>query len=201
MKQLLQESLNKAIDYKSYRELIKTLLAEGKSTGHTQSESLLNYSNLNDRRMKRLDKTIDLSDETLNTLDKLQNKYTLLTISEGWCGDAAQSLPILNKMSNAAENLEFKIVLRDENEALMDLFLTNGSKSIPKVIVLDEALNVFATWGARPSVASEIVQNHKKKYGVLDAEFKKDLQVWYNKDKGKTVQEDFVKIFTTTKQS
>jgi hypothetical protein len=76
----------------------------------------------------------------------------------------------------------------------MDLFLTNGGRSIPKLIALDKENNVIDSWGPRPSVATKMVADFKEKNGVLDPEFKQDLQVWYNKDKGQSVQEDFVSI-------
>ena len=60
-----------------------------------------------------------------------------MVISEGWCGDAAQILPVINKMALVSNKIEFRIVLRDENPALMDAFLTNGGKAIPKVIMID----------------------------------------------------------------
>lgn len=198
MKKLISDSLNKAVDYKSYREVVKSLIAEGKSTGHTQSESLLNYSKLNDTRMNRLDKTTKLNEDLVQTVAELPKKFTLLTISEGWCGDAAHVLPVLNKVSESSENLDLKIVYRDENDDLMNQFLTNGGKSIPKVIVLDESNEVLSTWGPRPSTATEMVNNYKKEHGQLDDEFKKDLQLWYNKDKGQTIQNDLKKLFSAS---
>jgi thioredoxin-like negative regulator of GroEL len=195
MKELISNSLNKAINYNSYREVVKSLLAQGKSTGHTQSESLLHYSKLNDTRMNRLDKTTKINEDLVQAVSELPKKYTLLTISEGWCGDAAHVLPVLNKVSETSKNLDLKIVSRDENDDLMNQFLTNGSKSIPKVIVLDEANEVVSTWGPRPSTATEMVNNYKEVHGQLDAEFKKDLQLWYNKDKGQTIQNDLKKLF------
>ena len=88
-------------------------------------------------------------------------------------------------------------MLRDENLELMDLFLTNGGRSIPKLIALDKDNNVIDSWGPRPTVATKMVADYKEKNGVLDSEFKQDLQVWYNKDKGQSVQEDFVSIATS----
>jgi hypothetical protein len=88
------------------------------------------------------------------------------------------------------------VVLRDENIELMDLFLTNGGRSIPKLIALDKENNVINSWGPRPTVATKMVADYIKKNGVLDLEFKQDLQIWYNKDKGQSVQEDFVNLAT-----
>jgi hypothetical protein len=142
--------------------------------------------------MKRLDKTIKISEETRQKVQALKETQTWLVLTEGWCGDAAQNLPVLNKIAELNENIDMKFVLRDENLELMDLFLTNGGRSIPKLIALDKNNNVLKTWGPRPSFANKMVTEYKAKNGNLDAQFKQDLQVWYNKDKGKSTQEDFI---------
>jgi hypothetical protein len=195
MKKIIEKSLKTAISYSGYRSLVKNLLIKGKSTGTEQSEDLTNYSMLNDRRMKRLDKTIKISEETIQEFQKVKRPQTWLVLTEGWCGDAAQSLPILNKIASYTANIDLKIVLRDENLDLMDLFLTNGGRSIPKLIVLDKDNNVLDFWGPRPTIATKMVTDYKEKNGILDPQFKQDLQVWYNKDKGKSVQKDFINLF------
>ncbi len=195
MKKIIENSLKTAISYSDYRSLVSNLLIKGKSTGTEQSEDLTNYSMLNDRRMKRLDKTIKISEETIQEFQKVKQPQTWLVLTEGWCGDAAQNLPILNKIASDTANIDLKIVLRDENLDLMDLFLTNGGRSIPKLIVLDKDNNVLDFWGPRPTIATKMVTDYKEKNGILDPQFKQDLQVWYNKDKGKSVQKDFVNLF------
>jgi hypothetical protein len=194
MKQILEKSLEKAISYTVYRTLVHDLAIHGKSTGPNQSEALTKHSLLNDRRMKRLDKTIKISDETKTVFNNIIEKQTWLLITEGWCGDAAQNLPVIHQLANENENIYLKIVLRDEHVALMDLFLTNGGRSIPKLIVLDKEHNVLQTWGPRPMLANKMVFNYKEEKGSIDAQLKQDLQVWYNKNKGQNVQEDFVKM-------
>jgi len=198
MKNILENALKNSISYQDYRNLIHQLLAEEKSTGPNQSEDLTNYSLLNETRMKRLDKTIKINEEIANEIQKIDEKQTWLVITESWCGDAAQNLPIIHKLAELNDKIELKLVLRDENLELMDLFLTNESRSIPKVIILDNELNVLNTWGPRPSFATKMVHEYKEKNGSLDAHFKQDLQVWYNKDKGKNVQEDFINLINST---
>ncbi|MDT7832637.1 thioredoxin family protein [Flavobacteriaceae bacterium S356] len=195
MKEIIENSLHKAITYNEYRTLVKELLAEGKSTGPNQSDSLLNYSMLNDKRMNRLDKTSKLSEETISNINKVQAAQTWLVLTESWCGDAAQTLPVINKIAELNPNIDLKIVLRDENEALMDEFLTNGGRSIPKLIAIDSNNEVVNSWGPRPSVATKMVNDYKSEHGQLDADFKKDLQIWYNKDKGVNTQEDILSLF------
>ena len=196
MNTIIKDSLAKSFSYEAYRKKISDLLEEGKSTGPNQSEDLLHYSTLNDARMNRLDKKIKLTHSAKEALKSTKEKQTWLLITEGWCGDAAQIAPVINKMSIESDKVDLKVVLRDENENLMNQFLTNGSKSIPKLVVLNEENEVISSWGPRPSIATKMVTDYKEKHGGLDADFKRDLQVWYNKNKGRSVQEDFVKMLS-----
>lgn len=197
MKDIIDKSLESTYSYQEYKDLVRSLLAEGKATGPNQSEDITNYSMLNDKRMKRLDKTVKISDETTSEIQNLKEPQTWLVLTEGWCGDAAQNLPVINKMAELNENIELKLILRDENLELMDLFLTNGGRSIPKLIVLDKNQNALNTWGPRPDIATKLVADYKATHGVLDAQLKEDLQVWYNKDKGKSAQDDFIKLISS----
>jgi len=196
MKKSIEEELQKEISYTSYRKLISDLIASGKSSGPIQSEDLLNYSKLNDRRMTRLDKTIQLSHETLLALKKNDKPITWLVLTEGWCGDAAQTLPVINKIADESDLITLKIIFRDEHEELMSHFLTNGGKSIPKLLVLNSENDVLNTWGPRPNIATKMVQDYKNTHGQLDAAFKQELQVWYNKNKGVNIQENMVGLLT-----
>ncbi len=196
MKKYIKEGLQKAISYSSYRTLVSDLIASGKSSGPIQSEDLLNYSKLNDRRMTRLDKTIQLSHETLLALKKNDIPITWLVLTEGWCGDAAQALPVINKIANESDLITLKIIFRDEHEELMGHFLTNGGRSIPKLLVLNSENDVLNTWGPRPNIATKMVQDYKNTHGHLDAAFKQQLQVWYNKNKGINIQENMVGLLS-----
>jgi len=191
---LINSSLEKSISYLSYRFLIKNLLIQEKSTGTNQSIDFLNYSKLNDKRMDRLDKTLKISEVTKSSINDLENDFTFLVIAEGWCGDAAQIIPVLNKITETSSKINLKIVLRDENEELMNQYLTNGSKSIPKVIIVDNENKAINSWGPRPSIATKMVLDYKEQNGSLDANFKKDLQIWYNKNKGTNTLEDLIEL-------
>lgn len=195
MKTIIEESLLKSYSYSEYQNIISNLLAEGKSSGLIQNEEMLHYSKLNVQRMKRLDKTMVLSENVSNELKLISKKYTLLVLTEGWCGDAAQTLPVLNLMTEVNPNLNLKIVFRDENDALMSQFLTNGGKSIPKLIVLDADNNeVLADWGPRSQLATDHVISLKNKYGGITDEVKEGLQKWYNEDKGISAQNEIIEI-------
>jgi len=195
IKDIITESLPKAISYQAYRTLVQNLVAEGKSTGDEQTEALSNYSMLNDKRMKRLDKTTKLTEEAIAKIKSYDGDVTWLVLTESWCGDAAQTMPVIHKVAELNDNITLKIVLRDENEALMNAFLTNGGKSIPKLIAIDNTSgNVLGDWGPRPTKATQLVNDYKAAHGTLTPEFKQDLQVWYNKDKGQNTVEDLLKL-------
>lgn len=190
----IKSALLKSYSYQEYRSLVSALILEGKSTGNTQSDDLLHYSELNESRMNRLEKTIKITDEVLAQINQLETKVTWLVIAEGWCGDAAQILPIIYKMAELSENIDLKIVLRDENEALMNDFLTNGGKAIPKLIVLDEENNVIGDFGPRPEAARKLIADYKAANGVIDEPIKIELQKWYLHDKGISTQNEIMQL-------
>ena len=192
MKKIINNSLSKSITYQEYRELVANLLAEGKTTSKDNNDDLINYSKLNHSRMKRLDKTVKIPTEVIEKIEKINKPVHWLVITEGWCGDAAQNLPIINKLAELNENISLRIVLRDEHPELMDKFLTNGSKSIPKLIHTEDNHEIIEHWGPRPSEATKMVEDFKAKHGKLTPEFKKDLQIWYNQDKGMTTIKDML---------
>lgn len=201
MKSIVAKALFNSYSYIEYRKLVTDLLSEGKSTGNEQSESLTNYSKLNEARMNRLEKTIIVSDAVAEKLQNLDNHYIWLVLSEGWCGDAAQILPILNKMALVSnKKIDLRIALRDQNDDLMSQYLTNNGKAIPKLIVIcKEAGIVRADWGPRPKGATELMANYKREFGVIDEKIKTDLQLWYLADKGISVQEELLDIMENIK--
>ncbi|MEN8929171.1 MAG: thioredoxin family protein [Flavobacteriales bacterium] len=191
--ELIEKGLDNSMSYAEYRELVSNLLDKNKSTTEGGPEDLVNYSKLNHSRMKRLDKTTKLADDTIEKFGQIDKKITWLVLSEGWCGDAAQNLPVINKLAETNENIELRIVLRDKNPELMNEFLTNGGQSIPKLIQLENN-KVTKTWGPRPTIATQMVVDYKAKHGKVDAEFKKELQSWYNKNKSQNVIEDLTEL-------
>ncbi|TRX01247.1 thioredoxin family protein [Flavobacterium gawalongense] len=196
MKIPVAKALFNSHSYSEYRKLVSDLLFEGKSTGNEQSEDLTHYSSLNETRMDRLDKTMRIPEENILKLKNLKREYIWLVISEGWCGDAAQILPIFNKMTIASEDkIEMKIVLRDENGELMKSFLTNKKKAIPRLIVINrETGSVLGSWGPRPKGATNLINDYKKEFGVIDETVKTNLQLWYLKDKGLSTQEEIINL-------
>jgi hypothetical protein len=189
----IKKHLDKTLTYSEYKQLVGDLLKEDKSTGFTQNESYLNYSKLGFSRMNRWEKTSELTTEQVETIQNVTKKQTWLVITEGWCGDAAPVIPIMNKIADINPLITFKLILRDENDELMSHFLTNGGKSIPKLVSFNaEENDLLFVWGPRPKEAADLVAKEKAEFGELREEFKITLQKWYNQDKGKNIAEDLV---------
>lgn len=192
---LVKESLLKAMSYSEYRVLVSKLATESDTTGEYQTEALIDYTQLNDHRMKRWDKTLKFSDKVVAKIKSIDQKISWLVLTESWCGDASPALPVMNKITEINPNISLSIILRDENLALMNQFLTNGAMSIPKLIsVVDADGIVNITWGPRSMKATQMVEAYKLENGQLTPEFKQDLQVFYNTDKGQSILEDLLRL-------
>jgi thiol-disulfide isomerase/thioredoxin len=183
--QIIQDSLNESISYDQYNELIHHLVDEEKTTGESQHEDLVYFTKLNAQRTKRLNKTSKVDEASRAIVTGLKGKYTWIVLTESWCGDAAQILPLFNKLVALNTNIDLRLVLRDEHSELMDEFLTNGGKSIPKLIMLNEQKEVVGSWGPRPAEAQtfyDIWKNNPNKPPYR--EFQVDMQKWYLTNKG-----------------
>jgi hypothetical protein len=180
------------IDYLTYRALIDQLLLEGKATGDVTYD--LHYTKMNVQRMNRVDKTISLTDELISTIDHLKENYKFLVITEGWCGDAAQIVPVFNKIATASlGKIDLKFVLRDQNLPLIDAHLTNGGRAIPVLLVLNQNGEVLASWAPRPQVLQALLKEWKKEIAdqLIVAE---KLHGWYAKDKTQTTQAELTTL-------
>jgi hypothetical protein len=188
----MKNYIEKSMTYAEYIKLIDDLLLDGKTTGPVQSEAMFNYGVLNRKRMHRLEKTVVLNESVKEKTRGVKRRMIWLIITEGWCGDAAQNIPTIEKI--AAENpekIETRYVLRDENTELMDAYLTNNARSIPKLIALDaETLEELGTWGPRPQAAMDYFYEMKAQ-GLEKPEMMEKIQRWYLQDKEQSIQIEF----------
>lgn len=196
MKTYVAQALFKSYSYPEYRKLMADVFKEGKSTAVEQTVERTHYSELNETRMHRLDKTMKITEENSIQLKNLNKSYIWLVLTESWCGDAAQILPVLNKMAlESNHKIELKLALRDQNEELMDHFLTNKGKAIPKLISIDKATgDVVGDWGPRPQGAIDLITSYKEKFGAIDETAKAELQLWYLHDKGVSTQNEIMEL-------
>jgi Thioredoxin len=201
------QQLGNTITYADYLQKVAELIAEGKiSTSETKTTpALVDYTQQNMERMTRLNATAELSDDTLSVLSKIQEPTTWLNITEGWCGDASQVVPVIEKCALANPHITHRLVFRDDNLTLMDAFLTDGGRSIPKIIVLDASGRVLGSWGPRPQILQLIVNEQRVKMEAMDKEERKvyfeivknELHAWYDNNKTEAIQEEFSTFLTS----
>ncbi|MFN0200220.1 MAG: thioredoxin family protein [Bacteroidia bacterium] len=194
----LQKYITAAIPFDAYKELLAGLLAEGKTTGTNHSEEMMRYAKLNWQRLTRIEKTAVLQEELIALLQNVQGSYTWLIITEGWCGDAAQNTPFLEKMAQVTQGkIETKYILRDEHLELIDAYLTNGGRSIPKLICINNTTQaVLFSWGPRPQAAQNWIAEAKAQ-GIDKHTIMEDIHKWYAKDKGLTLQKEWLELVQT----
>ncbi|WP_200974211.1 thioredoxin family protein [Echinicola sp. 20G] len=192
------ELIDQAMSYTQYKELIDQLFSESRTTGNNHSEAMIEYTRINIQRMKRWDKTSKVGEEAVELVKKLDRKQVWLVLTEGWCGDGAQNMPYIEKLAAFSDLVEVKYILRDENLEVMDDYLTNGGRSIPKLIALDkETLEELFTWGPRPSELQKMVMDYKADpQGVSQPDFNNRVHLWYAKDKNQTLERDFVTLLS-----
>lgn len=181
------------MNWNQYLDKFKAILNGENSSSPYDKPSYVNYTKLNNSRVKRWTKTGKLTKDAISTLRNLPAKQKWILITEPWCGDTANTVPIINIMANASENIDFSIHLRDSEPFLIDSYLTNGGKSVPMLIIRDENDKDLFTWGPRPKECQLLVQEYKESC-ISNQEKEIILQDWYRNDKGISTQEEIIEL-------
>lgn len=188
------EVIQKSYTYPHFKQLLETLIVEGRTTGLEQSEEKIGYTKLNLQRINRSEKTFEATVETREILSSIKDKQNWILIGEAWCGDVSQNIAQLYLLSQLNKNINFYIVLRDDNPSVIDNYQTNGTKSIPKLVILDENLNELAVWGPRPHGALEILKEYKSNPEITKEIFHNNLHLWYARNRGNDLQNEIAAI-------
>lgn len=200
VKSITSEIVEEAWTYSKYAEVTQRLFEQGRTTNEDNTDSMLNYTRLSMQRMKRLDRKAVISDSLISELQGIQKPMIWLTLTEGWCGDASQILPFLNKMAEVSDHISLRLLLRDRHPDIMDEFLTEGSRSIPKLIMLDaETLSVLGTWGPRPKVFQNLYMEMRADPEIDNADAAKELHLRYSRDKGAEIQNEIAELLKSLK--
>ncbi|HQQ92944.1 MAG TPA: thioredoxin family protein [Bacteroidia bacterium] len=183
-----------SLSYTDYMKLVEDYAAAGKTSGLDQTDHHKETTKLNVHRMQRLNKTAEILPELREAMGKLKNTYSWLVLAETWCGDAAQCVPIIHLTAALSQKIEIKILLRDENLDLMDRYLTNGARAIPKLICIEKSSGKeLFHWGPRPKPAQDLAIALKAQNASKD-EKGLAIQKWYNADKGLHLQQELLAL-------
>lgn len=195
MKTIYQNAWNNSFAYNDYLKLVDDKIEQKLSTGREQNELLTDFTKLNRVRMKRLDKTQQLLPEVIEAVKRISEKQLWMVLTESWCGDAAQNIPVLKKIADENPLIDLRLVLRDDNDELMQKYLTNGGRSIPKLIAISEDMEKeLFTWGPRPAAAQVEVKRLLDEQGGFNDVVKEGIQLWYNNDKGISMQKEMMEL-------
>lgn len=187
--------LQSAISYAEYLQLTQNIIVNPNPTAPYDNEKMLSYTAQNLERMQRISNQISIDQKLYNLLNAVNEKWVWLILTEPWCGDAAQIVPALCAFAEVNENIDCKLLLRDLHTDVMDAFLTNGSKSIPKLICLKaENLEVIGTWGPRPLPIQKIVDAYKNDTTTTFGQKVRQIHQWYDENKTAAIQEEFIEL-------
>jgi hypothetical protein len=187
--------MNEVTKYSSFAAAIdqaKEMLRNDEFGNDDRSQKKEYYA-LNLKRIARLEQFFEPDTELLNQIQALTHPQIWWVFTELWCGDCAQNLPMIDKMAKAnPEMIDLRIILRDDYPGIMDHYLTNGGRSIPKLIATDPEGHELFQWGPRPRPAQNLLQEWKTNpAGRTDEDFHRELHTWYAQDKGITLQAEF----------
>lgn len=184
---LIIDALENALTYEQYKANWEEILSQ-----ETPSE-YHEYYKLNKARFSRLEKTAALLPQWSEIPTDIP--LVIVAITEQWCGDAAQTIPVVEKLKTIFPNWETYYVLRDQNLELMDAFLTNGARNIPKLLFLEaDQMGLLGTWGPRPHALSKKVDQWKFDHGGMTEEVKVEIQKWYNEDQSVSTQKEWIEF-------
>ncbi|HTO37442.1 MAG TPA: thioredoxin family protein [Brumimicrobium sp.] len=178
------------ISWEEYLDMFDQIINADSPAAPYDNPDYFQYTKLNNSRMLRWLKTGTITEETATVINNIKEPQTWYLILEPWCGDAAHLTPFIQKMAALNANIDLKIVLRDTEPFMIDDYLTNGGKSIPKLVIRDADGKDLHVWGPRPVKAQELYLQLKEANKDLE-EQKLELQKWYNKDKGEEIQKEF----------
>lgn len=185
------------LSYDSYQKKFDAWAKESGTSSADSSPEKIKFTKLNWARTQRIHNTIVLSEALKKEVLKLTHTYSWIVLTEAWCGDSAQNLPLIAEIARLNPGkIKLYILLRDENPEFMDNYLTNGSRAIPKLVCIDETINRESfVWGPRPWAAQELLTQWKKyPDGKSWNDFEKELHRWYAKNMTKDIQNEFVDI-------
>ena len=151
------------------------------------------YVKMNQSRMNRWLKNAEITTELKSQIEAIQEEQNWYLITEPWCGDAAHSVPLIYMMSQLNHNIKLHLVLRDDNHAFIDQYLTNGGRSIPKLVARNADGEDIFVGGPRPKDLAVIHAKLKADNADFDT-INQTLQTWYNHNKGVDIQQEFVGI-------
>ncbi len=176
-----------------YHQVLVDQAATGEDNLSEEAAEKLQFTKLNLHRTSRITRTFTVGEDLSALVARIDAPQTWMLLTEPWCGDSAQCLPYISAIAALNNNIDLRLILRDENLDLMEYFLTNGTRSIPRLVVFDAGGNELTQWGPRPEEA-QLVFNEAKVAGLAKPEILEKLHLFYGRNRGAALLSELRKI-------
>lgn len=191
--QFINQNNMTTLTWEEYIQRFEDILSGTFTNELYAKDAYRDYVKMNFSRMNRWLKNIEINADLKNKLSSIGETQDWYLITEPWCGDAAHSVPLIYLMSQLNNNIHLHLVLRDDNHDFIDQYLTNGGRSIPKLVARNGNGEDIFVWGPRPKDLALIHAKLKAENADFDT-INQTLQTWYNHNKGADIQEEFNEI-------
>ena len=189
----LERRPHKGLDYAAYLDLMETQAVAPTDDLDPDAAERVGYIKLNLHRSRRIGRTYAPLPELAARIGAVTDPRLWMVLTEPWCGDSAQCLPYLAAMASHNPRIDLRILLRDENIDIMDLYLTNGGRAIPRLVVFDTDGEELWTWGPRPAAAQAVFEQARAE-GLEKPELLEKLHLWYGRDRGREIEQELAPL-------
>jgi hypothetical protein len=156
---------HEGLDYEAYRDAwarrIDEPLPDDADPGARRLHHYLNY---NWDRQAQVHDAYQPSESLRAAVAAIDEPQLWMVLTEPWCGDSAFLLPVIAEAAARSDQVTLRILPRDENLDIMDQYLTDGSRSIPKLVAFSADGDELFTWGPRPWEAARRFAELRKQY-------------------------------------
>lgn len=187
--------LDRSISWEEYYAIAKSYVESDEKPELYRNEKMLRYTSENIGRMDHILQTINIESKLYNILSAVNTDLIWLVLSEPWCGDASQVVPVLYTIASCSDHISFRILQSDAHPEVLSAYLTDGSRSIPKLICLKaDTLEELGTWGPRPQNLQKIVRENINDPSLSFGAKVRMIHAWYAEDKTASIQDEFIDL-------
>jgi hypothetical protein len=173
-----------ALDLAGYDARMKAFASSTPGPSMTAKDlERLETAKINLQRSDRIFRTYQPSEKILDVMSQIHTPQVWMLISEVWCGDSAQSVPQIARIAMLSPAISLRILLRDEHPDIMDAYLTDGKRCIPKLMVFTPQGVELGRWGPRPRSAEEVFAQARAEGLPKNLRLER-LHLWYGRNRG-----------------
>ena len=195
MSSITPSILEQTLDWQQYYTLCEQYVKGDDKPLIYQDEKMLRYTASNIMRMDAILQYITIESKLYNLLQTVTTPWTWLVLAEPWCGDVSQILPVLYTIASCNDLIDFKILQSDSHPQVLDEYMTDQSRSIPKLICLETGtLKEIGRWGPRPAALQTLVAQHKDDTTLNYRDKVRIVHNWYETDKTQAIQVEFIDL-------